>query len=85
MLRLTIQDAVEDLLFGPTIEDIQHMIEPDAGLRILRQASCEHKRRDWVRCMCLDCGETDIEQWREKHQQWQGVVRSFTQSDRMAA
>lgn len=57
----TVEEVVSEVLFGPSIADIQHMIEPDAGLRILRQVCCSHSRRDWIRCMCLDCGITDKE------------------------
>lgn len=58
---MNVAAIVDDLLFGPTIEDIQHMIEPNGRRRLLKRLTCEHKRRDWVRCMCLDCGVTDSE------------------------
>lgn len=41
-----IAEAVEDFLFGPSIEDIQHMIAPDPMDRLMIQLGCQHARRD---------------------------------------
>lgn len=56
-----VTEAVEAILFGPTVEDIQHMIDPDPMSRLVGQLVCEHSRRDWLLGMCRDCGVTDAQ------------------------
>jgi hypothetical protein len=52
-------EAVEDFLFGPSIEELQRQIDPDPMSRLCGQLTCSHLRRDWLRGMCRDCGVTD--------------------------
>jgi hypothetical protein len=53
-----IRFEVEDFLLGPNLADRIYAIEPDAGLRMLKQATCQHEDWDHSYELCRFCGIT---------------------------
>lgn len=62
-IEMTLSELIRfeanDFLLGPTIEDRIHAIEPDAGLRILKQAGCRHQDWDHIYELCRFCAATN--------------------------
>lgn len=60
-----IRFLVDDFLLGPSLEDRIHAIEPDAGLRLLKQVTCNHENWDHCYELCRWCGVTRIQLFEE--------------------
>lgn len=54
-------EAIATEFLAETVQQIAERIEPDAGLRILGQVTCNHDDISQSRLMCLDCGLTMAE------------------------